>query len=222
MDLSNYKMLTDFANIKFTNTIGVMENMLLNEPTISDVIDIVRNSPPIANIGDRYILVCEECANDPLTGTVIQCIDSSAYPAVYLVDEPTADSITYVTHLNKKYIFSETGWIELPSYNIPLVIEIEIFRSLSYSGTISSLITSVRDTVYETYKDRFGSNATIYRSEIINTVQQIDGVSHCRLKKPETSIFFNFDLINLTEDQLLEYGPEYVFFTRDSISVRVV
>ena len=222
MDLSNYKMLTDFANIKFTNTIGIMENMLLNIPTISDVIDIVPTSPPVANLGDRYILIGADCANDPMTGTIIQCIDSSAYPAIYLLDEPTSDSIVYVTNLDKKYIFSENGWIELPLYNIPLEIEIEVFRSLSYSGTVSSLITSVRDTVYEAYKDRFGSNSTIYRSEIINTIQQIDGVSHCRLKKPETSIFFNFELINLTEVQLLEYGPEYVFFTRDSISVRVV
>ena len=222
MDLSNYKMLTDFANIKFTNTIGIMENMLLNVPTISDVIDIVPCSPPTANIGDRYILIGTDCANDPMTGNIIQCIDGSAYPAIYLIDEPTADSIVYVTNLDKKYIFSENGWITLPLYNIPLEIEIEVFRSLSYSGTVSSLITSVRDTVYEAYKDRFGSNSTIYRSEIINTIQQIDGVSHCRLKKPETSIFFNFELINLTEVQLLEYGPEYVFFTRDSISVRVV
>lgn len=222
MDLSEYKMLTDFSNIKFTNTVGIMENMLLNQPTISDVIDIVETPPPTASIGDRYILVGADCANDPLTGTIIQCIDSSAYPVVYLFDEPTADAIAYVINKGENYIFSDNGWIQLPLYTIPLVIEIEVFRSLSYSGTVSSLINTVRETIYETFKDRFGSNATIYRSEIINTVQQIDGVSHCRLKKPETSIFFNFELKELTEDQLLEYGPEYVYFTQDSITVRVV
>jgi hypothetical protein len=222
MDLSNYKMLTDFANIKFTNTIGLMSNMLLNQPTISEVIDIVQTPPPTAAIGDRYILVGADCANDPLTGTIIQCIDSSAYPVLYLFDEPTADAIAYVRNLGKNYIYSDNGWIELPRYTIPLELDIEVFRDLSYSGTVSALINSVRDTVYEAFKDRFGSNATIYRSELINTVQQIDGVSHCRLKKPETSIFFNFELLDLTEDQLLEYGPEYVFFTKDSINVRVV
>jgi len=222
MDLSNYKMLTDFANIKFTNTIGMMSNMLLNQSTISDVIDIVQTPPPAASLGDRYILVGADCANDPLTGTIIQCIDGSAYPVLYLFDEPTADAIVYVSNLDKNYIFSDNGWIELPMYNIPIELEIEVFRDLTYSGTVSSLINTVRDTVYETFKDRFGSNATIYRSEIINTVQQIDGVSHCRLKKPETSIFFNFELIDLTENQLLEYGPEYVFFTKNSITVRVV
>jgi len=222
MDLSEYKMLTDFTNIKFTNTTGIMQNMLLNETTISDVLDIVQTPPPTANLGDRFILIGADCANDPMTGTIIQCIDSSSYPVVYLFDEPVADSIVYVINQDKKYIFSDNGWIELPLYNIPLEIEIEVFRSLSYSGTVSSLITSVRETVYETFKDRFGSNATIFRSEIINIVQQIDGVSHCRLKKPETSIFFNFELINLTEKQLLEYGPEYVFFTKDSITVRVI
>jgi hypothetical protein len=222
MDLSEYKMLTDFSNIKFTNTTGIMQNMLLNQPTISDVIDIVTAPPPTANVGDRYILVGVDCANDPLTGTIIQCIDSSAYPVVYLFDEPTADAIVYVVNKDMNYIFSDNGWIELPLYNIPLEIEIEVFRSLSYSGTVSSLINTVRETIYNTFKERFGSNATIYRSEIINAVQEIDGVSHCRLKKPETSIFFNFELIQLTEDQLLEYGPEYVYFTKDSITVRVV
>ncbi len=66
------------------------------------------------------------------------------------------------------------------------------------------------------------SKLEIYRSEIIDVVQNIDGISHCSLRQPETSIFFNFKLKELTEDQLLAYGPEYIYFTEDSITVRVV
>jgi hypothetical protein len=46
-------------------------------------------------------------------------------------------------------------------------------------------------------------------------------VEHCRLIKPGSNIFFNFDLINLTQEQLLEYGPEYVYFTEDDIEVKI-
>ena len=67
-----------------------------------------------------------------------------------------------------------------------------------------------------------GQNIQLYRSEIIDVVQETSGVVHCRLVNPKSSIFFNFDVDNLTETELLEYGPEYVYFTEDTITVRVL
>jgi len=80
----------------------------------------------------------------------------------------------------------------------------------------------VRETLFDAFKDRFGTNIEIFRSEIIDVVQEIDGVSHCSLRKPETSIFFNFLLRDLTQEELLRYGPEYVFFHEEDITVRVI
>jgi len=128
----------------------------------------------------------------------------------------------YITNIGENYIHSESGWIPLPIYNVPVEVEIEVFRDNTFTGNLSSLQDTVRTTIIEAFEDRFGTAAEIYRSEIIDTVQEIAGISHCRLRKPITSIFFNFDLKDLTEDELLRYGPEYVYFTKDTISVRVV
>lgn len=219
LDLSDAKMLTDFTNIKFTNTFGLLENMKLNEPTVASVIDIVATLPIGCTVDSRYIYA-PISGDDPYQDNIIKCTDSTA--GSFIFEEAVADAITYVEAKGENYIYSERGWIPLPEYTIPLEIEVEVFRSSTFSGTITALTNTVRETIYEAFEDRFGTNATIYRSEIIDVVQNIEGVSHCRLRKPETSIFFNFDLKDLTQNQLLRYGPEYVFFTEDSIAVRVI
>ncbi len=216
-DLSDRRMLTDFSNIKFTNTFGLLSTMLLNQPTISSVVDILEHEPTVCSPGDRYIVqTCSE--NLEIKDSIIRCIDSTSF--VY--EAAIADSIVYVTNKNENYIYSVRGWIPLPVYDIPLTIDIEVFRSQTFSGTLTALQNTVRSTLIEAFSDRFGTEAEIYRSEIIDVVQNIDGISHCSLRQPETSIFFNFKLKELTEDQLLAYGPEYIYFTEDSITVRVV
>jgi hypothetical protein len=217
-DLASNKMLTDFTNLKFTNTYGVLQNMQLNEATISSVLDIVETLPTGCADGDRFILA--PCTgNAEYQDNIIKCLDSSA--SIFLYEEPISDSIVYISSKGENYIYSDRGWIPLPQYTVPLQIELEVFRSSTFSGTLSALLTTIRETLYDAFKDRFGTNATIYRSEIIDVIQEIDGISHCNIRKPETGIFFNFELQNLTEDQLLNYGPEYVFFTEDTITVRI-
>jgi len=218
-DLSDRRMLTDFSNIKFTNTFGVLNTMLLNQPTISEVIDILLVEPISCNVGDRYILA-PTSRNDIHQDNIIKCTDATAL--IFFYEKPIADSIVYVINKAADYIYSEGGWIPLPLYEIPLEIEIEVFRDITFSGTLTSLQDTVRTAIISAFNARFGTAAEIYRSEIIDVVQAVDGVSHCRLRKPETSIFFNFQLKELTEDQLLAYGPEYVYFDENSITVRVV
>jgi len=219
-DLSDRRMLTDFSNIKFTNTFGVLNTMLLNQPTISSVIDIVPTEPTLCDVGDRYILDLYPNRHLEHQDNIIRCTDATALTFAY--EEAVSDAIVYVENKGINYIYSVKGWIPLPLYQIPLEIEIEVFRDISFSGTLTSLQDTVRTSIIDAFKDRFGTGAEVYRSEIIDVVQEIDGISHCSLRKPETSIFFNFELKELTEDQLLEYGPEYVYFNEDNITVRVV
>ena len=216
LDLTDARMLTDFTNIKFTNTHGELQNMLLNEPTTSPVVSILVNEPSSCNEDDRFIITGEGEHRD----NIIRCIDSSG--PIFTYSEPTVDTIAYVTSLSEKYIYSERGWISLPTYNIPITIEVEVFREDTYSGTLTTLIQDVRESLYESFESRFGTNAEFYRSEFIDVVQEVDGVDHCNLKQPETSIFFNFELLDLTEEQLLRYGPEYIFFREENISVKVI
>jgi len=220
MNFNTYKMLTDFTNLKFTNTVGTMINMKYNLVTKNSCIDIGRTSPPsLPNVGDRYIIGYTETgewANK--NNLVAQCIDATNVTWYYFT--PITDDIIYVLTTDKKYIYNGYKWIPM-EYQIPLLIEVEIFKTSNYYGTDIALVNLVKDTLLEKYSSSFGPNITLYKSDIISTIQGITGVSHCNLIKPESNLFFKYTLEDLTEQELLEYSPEYVFFTEDSISVKV-
>ncbi len=220
MDFKSYRMLTDFTNLKFTNTIGNMINMKYNDVTKSDCNDIGLLEPPSPLvIGERYIIGNSETgtwANK--YGQIAQCIDTTGTTWYYF--EPITDDIIYVINKNKKYIYNGNKWV-LTEYQIPLEVEVEVFKDTSYYGSDVELVNLIKDTLLTEYSSRFGSNITLYKSELISTIQNISGVNHCNLIKPESNIFFEYELESLTENELLEYGAEYVYFTEDSISVRV-
>ena len=218
MDFINYRMLTDFVNLKFTNTTGNMTNMIYNKITKPEVTDI--DSLPLdPTVGDRYIVAECDDKNQTYKNYIAQCIDATN--AEWIFVEPTTNDVIYVVDKGYRYMFNGRQWI-LPIYNIPLQISLEISKEAIYDGTDPELINLIKTTLISEFSDRFGSNAEIFKSEIITTVQDINGVEYCELIAPASSIFFNFDLTDLTEDQLLRYGPEFLYFTTNSISVRIL
>jgi len=220
ISLSSYRMLTDFTNIKFTNTTGTMLNMQHNIASKPAVIDIVSITPTVADLGDRYIVGTNATGDfEGKTHQIAQCIDSTAVLWHYV--NPISDDMLYVENKGLKYIFAITGWI-VPDYTIPLQIEIEVFKTKEYSGTDTDLSTSIKTAIIDEFSSRFGSNISIYRSEIVDVIQELEGVDHLRLTKPESNIFFNYDLQKFTEQELLEYGPEYVFFEESDITILVI
>jgi hypothetical protein len=225
-NFANYRMMTDFTNIKFTNTIGTMNNMQLNSVSQRDVIDIyiteVPYNPVEMWIGDRYIVTgAEGGAWTGKNGTIAECISMDNDIPAWSFQTCYTDDIVYVYNKEKKYIFSEGSWI-LMSYQIPLQISLEVFRAANYYGSDTDLSNSIKTALVTAFTPRFGSNIEVYRSEIISIVQSITGVNHCRLISPASNIFFNFNIDNFTQDELLNYSPEYVFFTSDDISIRLI
>lgn len=219
IDFNEYRMLTDFVNLKFTNTTGSMNNMLLNKTTKLPIIDI-SSLPTSPELGDRYIV--GECENNysDYRGQIAQCIDSTNVSWSFTV--PTSNDIIYIQNEGYNYVYNGKVWI-LPMYHIPLNIDIEVFKESNYSGSNIELSNLIKETLLSEFSStRFGANNEIYRSEIIKSVQSINGVSYCILISPETDIYFNFELDELTEDQLLKYSPEYMYFDSDSISVRIL
>ena len=153
-----------------------------------------------------------------ITNSREKLTDATAMTWVYYT--PKTEQIIYVTNDAKKYIYCQAGWVD-PTYEIPLQIELDVFKSSTYSGSNSDLTYAIRTAVVNAFTSRFGINKAIYRSEIIDVVQEVDGVDHCRLLKPESSVFFDFDIDDFTQEQLLSYGPEYVYFDSDDITVRI-
>ena len=77
---------------------------------------------------------------------------------------------------------------------------------------------SIKSALLSEFSSRFGPNVSIYRSEIITVVQNVTGVSHCRLLEPQSNIFFDdVEIDDFTQQELMEYAPEYIYFTEDEI-----
>jgi len=214
----DYKMLTDFVNLKFANTTGVMNNMQLNPVTIPAVIDILSVPPTSCSLADRYIVLNGTGAWLGHDDDIATCNDATALTWVFT--KAKTEQMTYVTNKSLKYLYCESGWV-VPSYNIPLDISVDVFKTSTYTGSLTELTDAVRSALVEAFTDRFGINISLYRSELIDVIQEVEGVEHCRLIQPESSIFFDFDINDFTQEQLLSYGPEYVYFTEDTISVRI-
>lgn len=214
----DYKMLTDFINFKLANTTGEMENMQLNDVDMLPVIDILSDPPTSGNLQDRYIVLNGQGAFAGQDNNIAVLNDATAITWTFI--EPKSDQMVVVTNKNRKYIFSVFGWV-VPNYDIPIVLEIDVFKSSTYSGTNGNLRDSVQDAVLDGFETRFGINQNIYRSEIIDIIQEVDGVDHVVLRQPESSIFFNFDINDFEQETLLRYGPEYIYFDEDNMIIRI-
>ena len=220
LTFADYKMMTDFVNIKFGNTVGNMQNMQLNEVNTEEVLGFISDpTTPTCTAGSRYIILKGIGEFDEHDGEIVECTDSTAGTWSYTI--PNTNDMVYVQSESAKYIYSSGNRWVLPNYSIPLQLKLDVFQTDEYTGSISDLAEAVREALINAFESRFGIEIEIYRSEIIDVVQEVDGVEHCRLIDPASNIFFNFDLINLTQQQLLEYGPEYIYFTKDDIEVKI-
>ena len=224
MEMYRYRMLTDFINVKFVNTYGQMQNMKYNEVTKSAVIDIVNDEPTSPSLGDRYI-VGDPSGSLSLNwigqkNNIAQYSDSSAH--IWTFFEPKTNETIYVNVYKEKYLFNGDSWI-LPRFTCPLQIKAEVFKKQNYVGSDTELVTKIKNALIQVFRPRFGPNAAIYRSQIVRVVQSIEGVDHCQLIFPTSDVFFDFDIFtDLNQEQLLEYSPEYVYFTISDISLRVM
>jgi hypothetical protein len=230
-DFERKRMLTDFTNLKFSNTTGLLKNMQLNTVTKLPVIDIVDRVADVPNDGDRYII-----DNEIIDGVEQPrgMIAEFSYPTGWTYTPAVIDDIVYVAAKECKYIYSEGQWV-LPVYQIPIEIELEIIRAATFAGSDIELSNAIKTAIYDTFKSRFGTNVALYRSEIIDVVHNVDGVGHCRLVRPESSIFYKFDIHKFdqyklsyfmsSEDEqikLMLYGPEYTFFTKENITITIL
>ncbi len=217
MDLVDYRMITDFVNFKFCNTSGSITNMQFNETTKTGVINIgITSLPGGPTLGDRHIVGDDK-------GSLSAYKD---YIAVYtasgwVYNAPNLNDVIYASSTDTKYVYSDLGWID-PSFPIPLSIHVEVIRESSSSVTSTEIISNIKEDLLSAYTSSFGPNMELYRSEIINIVKSVTGVTDCRVLTPECSIFFDYSLTDFTQTQLLQYTPEWIYFESDDITVTII
>lgn len=220
LSFKDYRMITDFINFKFSNTTGILRNMQLNPVDFANVNDIVCVPPDELLDGDSFII---KNGREIFEGydNCIATVAIDGTTSVWTYIEPKTNQMVFIESKNYKYIYCDHGWV-MPQYNIPLHISLDIFKDSSYSGSLTTLTNNIRETLVSAFSDKFGINYAIYRSQIIDIIQSIEGVKYCRLLEPKSSIFFNFDINDFTQEELLQYSPEFVYFTEDNISIRIL
>jgi len=225
IDFKNIRMITDFINIKFANTSQYLKNMLLNVETRISVDYIGISSfdhEPLAN--ERFIVNNNLSIWDDIESGYIgictkEADSTSASEWSYV--KPEMDDIIYAKNTELKYIYTGHDWIE-PIFEIPLIIEADVKMLDNYSIDKQAFIDKIKTQILSDYNNRMVCQSYLNRSELISTIQTIEGVDHCRLIKPVSNIFYNFRLEELTSEELLHYTPELLYFTEDNITIRLV
>lgn len=218
-DPTKYRMLTDFINLKFANTTGEMHNMQLNPVDRDPVININVEEEPLFPVqGDRYAISNDDNPWNREGGFIATASDYT--PSGWLFETLKVNDMFYVVNLGKYRVYNGSEFIE-PVQNIPIDIKIVAWMDSSYSGSDAGLIEKIKNTLVDTLYSNFGYNKTLLISEITRIVKEIDGVSNCKVLKPEIDIQFKYEVEDLSEDELLTYTPELTYFDTNSIEVEL-
>ena len=216
-----YRMLTDNINLKFANTVGNLKAMQANKHTLT-VKKFITDTDLLSQnqiVGNKFIL-SEEIQSEiwkDFKNYVIEWNGSEWVPRKALTD-----TIALNLEDNFKYVFNGDEWIKA-IFEIPLKIEIEVFKENSYLGSDSELSENIKRALLNEFNHRFGINVQLYTSEIISVVQNVYGVHHCNLIYPRCNLFFEISPYdNLSQEELLKYSPDFVFFTSDTISIKIL
>jgi hypothetical protein len=207
-----------------------MLNMLLNKTKFLDNIISFINNKDEAIFNGLYIVGTTPSLE--LIGHqndyVKVYIDPITFDKTLTFTQSFTDDIVYVESEGTKFIFNGDDWV-IPVYSIPLTVELDVFREANYVGTDLELMSTIKQAIMDAISSKFGINANIYTSEIINAVHGVTGVHHCSLISPKSDIFFDFDINEFVKkpgeeicEDLMRYGPEYVYFTEDDIRINVL
>jgi len=218
VNMASYRMATDFINIKFTNTTGQLTNMRLNKVTKNNVIDINPSAIPSSpNAEDRYIITNDENPFSVDPGIIVEYDEQGDTWVEYSM---SINDIIYVENLSKKVIYNGEVVID-PVKSIPLVVSATVWKDPSYTNaTEEGLISNIKEAIIDGLYSYFGADKPLYISQITEIIQGVTGIQHCKVVNPKHDIFFNYDIHeDLTQQELIEYTPDLVWFDTTMISI---
>jgi hypothetical protein len=125
-------------------------------------------------------------------------------------------------HDEKVYSFDGNEWIDVQQFTIPISIHAKIRIARTANMSYTALVNTIKDSLIEHFTPKMGMDRPLDRSEIIQIIREVDYVTYCELVTPELNIRFNYDIKDLTQKQLLDYTPQYVGFTEDSIDIEII
>jgi len=229
LDITEYRMTSDFINLKFSNTTGSLDNMKYNLTTRNSVLSLNPSGSlsSLATInGVRYLVTDKEYINPWGEDSTYDkdapfIVEYSSATNSWIFERIVTNDIITVTSLNEKIIYDGNDAV-IPILTIPFSISLIVWRDTSVSATTDAIVQSVKNSLINNLYSKFGFDSNIYLSEIIKIVQGVEGVRNCTITEPTHDIFFDYDLReDLTQQELLEYSPQLVWFDSTTISVEV-
>jgi len=227
-DVVNYRMLTDFVNLKFANTTGKLTNMLYNTK-LDPVVDINPNTFPISpEDGQRWAVTTKDNPWVNPVSIYYQPTRNTGFIAQW--SQSGNNWLYYYLSVNEMFliesedtIYTFNGEILVnPVLNIPFEVNAIVWRDTTENISSTTLATTIKEVLIDTFFESFGYDVNIYRSEIIRAIQAVRGVSHCELLNPAMDVQFNFDIYKeFTQLQLLEYTPDLVYFDTQVIDLEI-
>jgi len=123
---------------------------------------------------------------------------------------------------NQVVVWTGKNWKNTQDFDIPMKIYARIRVSNVSNVSNDALIADVKEKLLEYFAPKFGVNKTLDRSEIIRVIRGTEFVTYCDLISPEVDIRYTYSLKDLSEKQLLDYTPQYVGFTEDTIHIDIL
>ena len=261
LNITNKRMLTDFINIKYPNTYGVLNNLKYN-PVSFTVLS--RFHTPFKWEDPTGIVFDTTVDYDFITSTSSSS-SSSASSNLYIVNGivpgyETQSSSSYVNSIAQLYVgigpggsdvwyltaptrgtyvrvmdeldsskepkvivYSGSEWIDVQSFSIPLQINLSVEQDPLVTISQNTLKQNIKDTLIQHFSPYMGTQKELSRAEIGQVVNGVSGVAFCEVLSPEIDIRFKYDIDkDLTQAQLMDYTPNYVGFTADTINIDIV
>jgi hypothetical protein len=123
----------------------------------------------------------------------------------------------------KIIVYNGDKWIDVQNFTIPLNVKLTVEMDPSINISQSTLKQNIKDAIIKHFSPYMGTQKELDRSEINKLVREISGVVYCEVIEPAIDIRFKYDIrINLTQQQLLDYTPQYVGMVEDLIQIEII
>ena len=245
VEINTRRMLTDYINVKFCDTIGTMNNLKYNTVNyeiasrfvtpfgttgsgVGDFDDTSSSSGLLVDVGTKYIVNNEVPGYEDTDireyiNFIARYTDSGDWELIQPIRNTYARILDETSGgRNRVLIFNGTEWIDSETLQIPIQLYARIKKSPISTLSNAALVQACKTALMEYFMNLFGIHKVLDRSEIISVMRAVSGVEYVDLIDPSVDIVFDYDLQDLTEEELLDYTPQYTGFVEDSISIDVI
>lgn len=226
-NIFEYKMLTDYVNLKLPNCTGYTTNMKYNKSTKQNIHYINPSNEIIDSIDVPHTRVAITKNDNYFNGSPYN-MSEGGFIAEWTIQGWVFDILKYNDLVdlttdgeNIKYIYNGNHLL-IPKQKIPVEIDLIVYKNYNITINNDVLINNIKNAMINYLSHNFGYNKSLYISRITRIIQSVNGVRNCKVLKPTHDIFFDANITdNMTPKELLRYTPELIFFDINNIKIEV-